>query len=267
MIIFGEKINTINEGVANALNKRDRLFFKNLALSQLNSGIVDVIDVNVGSDVAIEPDNMRWAVSCIEKAIGNRVPLSIDSSNPKTIIAGIKEITNKKGSYINSITFEENRYKKLLPLAKEYNLNIIALPIDDSGIPKSSQERVKIAEKIAGLVESYGISLSKLYIDCIVEPISLSSKNALISLHTIAKVKKNIPSVKTFICLTAISFGLPNRKIINRNFASLLLREEIDSIILDPLDKELVLNLFATKLLLGKDENCKGYMRYIKSKR
>lgn len=267
LLIFGEKINTINKEVANALLKRDEAYFKNLALSQLNNGIVDIVDINVGSDATLEPENMKWAVSIIEDAVGNEVPLSIDSSNPKTIIAGIKSISKKKGSFINSITMEERRYKELLPIAKEYDLNLIALPIDKRGIPKKSEERLKIAEKISELVSNYGINLSNLYIDCIVEPISLSDEKALVSLETIRKVKKYIPDVKTFICLTAISFGLPDRRLINRNFVSLLIREDVDSIILDPLDEQLVSNIFAARLLLGKDKYCLKYIKYVKSRK
>ena len=266
MIIFGEKINTISDNVSDALEKRDGIFFKNLAKAQLDSGIVDVIDINVGSDPSIEPDNMRWVVSCIQEALGSVIPLSIDSSTPKTIIAGIQEIVKKEGNFINSITLEENRYKEILPIVKEYNMNLIALPINGECIPESAYERLKIAEKICELIENYDIDISKLYIDCIVQPIALSSINVIESLETIRLIKKHLPFVKTFICLTAISLGLPDRKLINRNFLPLLIKEEIDSIILDPLDKDLIDNLHATNMLLGKDKDCKNYINYMRSK-
>lgn len=266
MQIIGEKINTVNKNVAHALNVREELFFKNLVQLQLESRIVSVIDVNVGSDISIEPDNMKWVLSCIEGLIQGKVSLSIDSSSPNTIIEGIKQLENKKGTFINSITLEEERYKELLPLAKKYDLNIIALPVDNKGIPSNSDERLEIARKIVKLVESYDIDLSRLYIDCLVQPVALSSKNAIEALNTIKKIKDYLPSTKTIICLTAVSFGLPNRRLINRNFLSLLLKEEIDSIILDPLDNELITNLFATELLLGKDENCLNYIKKMRVK-
>jgi len=266
MLIIGEKINTVNKNVAVALENRDKAFFQKLASTQIGSGVVDVIDVNVGTDPDKEPDYMKWMVSCVEEVTAGKVPLSIDSSSPKAIIAGIEEIENKEGAFINSITIEESRHKDLLPVAKEYGLNIIALPIDRGGIPQTAENRLKNAEKIVDLVISYDISPSKLYIDCIVEPISLSCDKARISLDTVKKVKKYIPEVKTFICLTAISFGLPDRKLINRNFLSLLLREGIDSIILDPLDKELVKTLFTTNLLLGEDEYCQNFLKLFRKK-
>lgn len=264
MIILGEKINTVNPKVADALKRKDKAFFQNLALSQAESGVVDVVDVNVGSDPQKEPDNMRWAVSCIEEVLEGKVPLSIDSSGPETIVAGIEKITNKEGVFLNSITLEESRHKDLLPLAKEFDLNIIALPIEGGGIPQSSDERLRLAKRIVILVDDYGIDLSKLFIDCIVEPVSLSCDKALISLDTVRKIKKHIPVVKTFICLAAISFGLPGRRLINRHFLSLLIREGIDSVILDPLDKEVINTLYTTNLLLGNDEFCQKYIKFFR---
>lgn len=266
MQVFGEKINTINKHVVEALERKDEVFFKNLAMSQIDSGIVDVIDINVGSDASIEPDNMRWAVETIESVTNGKIPLSIDSSYPKTIVAGIKAVKNKKGLFLNSITLEESRHKELIPLAKEYDLNIIALPIDKNGIPDSADKRLNLALKLAELIKDSGISLDKLYIDCIIEPISISSKNALVSLDTISVVKKNIPEAKTFICLSAVSFGLPDRKLINRNFLTMLMEKDIDSVILDPLDTELVSNLYSVNLLLGKDQNCLNYLKYVRNK-
>ena len=266
MIIFGEKINTINPEVAKALKKKDIEFIRNLALKQLKSGVVDVIDLNVGSDIDIEPSNMRWAVTCIGDVIGDKVRLSIDSANPETIIAGIKQLRYKKGLFINSITLEENKYKELLLLAKEYDLQIIALPIDQYGIPSTAEKRLNLAIKLVNLVEKYQIDPKKLFIDCLVQPIALSSYNAQLSLDTIRMIKKHIPFVKTFICLTAISFGLPDRRLINRNFISLLINEDVDSIILDPLDKDLIDNIYAIKMLLGKDENCMNYINYFRNR-
>lgn len=266
MLIFGEKINTINRQVAEALEKKDKNFFISLAMAQVNSGIIDILDINVGSDISVEPDNMKWAVDVIEAAIGDKVALSIDSSYPKTLISGIEKVRNKKGLFLNSITLDESRYKDIIPIAKEYDLNIIALPIYKNGIPDSADKRLDLALKIAELAKDSNISLDKLYIDCIIEPVSISTKNALVSLDTISKIKKNIPEVNTFICLSAVSLGLPNRKLINRNFLPMLVERDIDAIILDPLDTELILNLYSAKLLLGRDKNCLKYLKHIRNK-
>jgi len=264
MQIFGEKINTINKNVAHALLNKDYEFFKNLAISQIKSGIVDVIDINVGSDPEIEPEYMKWVVKIVEDVCNGKVSISIDSSNPKSIIAGIEHLKIKRNNFINSITLEKSRNEDLLPLAKEYDLNVIALPIAGGGISDKSDKRLALSFKLAELIEKYGISLDKLYIDCLIEPVSISSNNALVSLETLRKIKKNLPQVKTFICLSAVSFGLPSRKLINKNFLTLLMKEDIDSIILDPLDIDIVSNIYASNLLTNKDEYCLEYLNYIK---
>ena len=217
----------------------------------------------MGSDAAIEPDNMRWAVEIVEEVTDGKFPLSIDSSSPKTIIAGIENLKNKDNSYINSITPEESRYKDLLPVAKDYNLNLIALPMNKDGVPKSADGRLKLAYGLTELVKDSSIPLEKLFIDCIIEPVSIGDDSALIALETVSKIKANIPEVNTIICLTAVSFGLPSRRLINRNFLSLLIREGIDSVILDPLDAGVVDSLYASFLLTGKDQSCMEYINYI----
>ena len=266
MQIIGEKINTVNKNVAHALNVREELFFKNLVQLQLESRIVSVIDVNVGSDISIEPDNMKWAAEVVGEAASGKATLSIDSSYPKTIIAGVEKLKGKGISFINSITLKESRYKELLPVARQYGLNLIGLPIEKGTIPKISEERLKNAYKLAELAKGNGIPLDKLYIDCIIEPVSIGDDSALVALETVRKIKDNIPEVKTFICLSAVSFGLPGRKLLNRNFLSLLIKQEIDSIILDPLDEGVVDDLYASTLLTGKDKSCMGYIKYIKDK-
>lgn len=264
MQIFGEKINTINKNVASALLNKDCEFFRNLAISQIESGIVDVIDINVGSDPEIESEYMKWVVEIVEDVCNGKVSISIDSSSPKTIITGIEQLKGKRNNFINSITLEKSRNEDLLPLAKEYGLNVIALPIEGGGIPDTSDKRLALSFKLAELIEKCGIPIDKLYIDCLIEPVSISSNNALISLETLRKIKKNLPQVKTFICLSAVSFGLPSRKLLNRNFLTLLIKEGIDAIILDPLDIDIVSNIHASNLLINKDEYCLKYLNYIK---
>jgi cobalamin-dependent methionine synthase I len=266
MLIFGENINTINKKVASALEKKDSDFFMKLIWDQLESGIVDVVDINVGSFAGEELPNMEWVVPIVEENIEGKTRISIDSSDPKTIIAGIKKLGNKEGAIINSITLEKSRHEDLIPLAKEFDLDIIGLPIDENGIPDNSTKRLELAYKLIELIESNGIQKENLFIDCIIEPVSVSTKNGLIALETVAKIKEKIPEAKTFICLTAVSFSLPERKLLNRNFLSLLIKEGIDAIILNPLDKEILSNLYATRTLLDKDFYCQDYLNFIKNR-
>ena len=266
MLIFGENINTINKDVASALASKNSDFFSELVKSQIGTGFVDVVDVNVGSFAEEEPGNMEWIIPVVEEVTRGEIPLSIDSSNPEAILTGIHILKNKKGAFINSITLEKSRYQDLIPVAKEHDLNIIGLPIDEKGVPPSAEERLALANKLVELLDKNKISPDRLYIDCIIEPISVSDDRASIALETLALLKKNIPEANTFICLTAVSFGLPNRRLLNSNFLTLLLKEEIDAVILNPLDVKIISNLLATNALLGKDFYCQNYLSFFRKK-
>lgn len=264
MLLIAEKINTINKKVSEALAKKDRKFFEDFAVKQLESKIIDALDLNIGSDISVEPENMKWVVKIIESVTEGKIPLSIDSPNPDTIIAGFEAMKNKKGAFINSISLQSGRYEKLLPLAKEYDLNIIALPIEKSDIPNNSRERSEIAQKIATVVNNFGIPLSRLYIDCLVTPIAISTNNALVSIDTLKNIKKNIPECKTIICVAGISFGIPNKETLNSRFLTILAYEGIDAILMDPFDRQVMDTIYATNLILDKDEFCMNYLKYSK---
>jgi len=262
MILIAEKINTINKKVAEALEKKDVDFFRNMATSQTESGRVDAVDINVGSDISKEPHNMKWAVSVVEETLDGRVPLSIDSPNPETIIAGFDAMKEKKGSYINSVTLQGEKYKELLPLAKEHDLNIIAMPIGQKQIPSTADKRYKNSYIISEIINDYGIPLERLYLDCLVTPISISKDNAKISLDTLKLIKKNITQARTIICIASISFGLPGKSVLNSIFLSLLAQEGLDAVLMDPFDKGVMGAIHALDVLQGKDEYCINYLKY-----
>jgi len=261
MIILGEKINTIREKIASAIQQRNAEVIQREAVNQVKAGI-DVLDVNVGSPIG-EEENMRWAVEVIQKVVD--VPLCIDSSNPKVIEAGFQVCENKRKAWINSMTLQKEKIETLLPLAKTYKCPLIALCMDDNGgVPSDPKKRVRIAEKIIDKVSEAGISLKNLYIDCLIEPISLGPGKVQTTLDTIRMIKKIFRRVKTVVCLSAVSFGLPGRSLINRTFLSLLVITGVDAIFLDPLDKSVMSTLRALDVLLDKDKNC---LRYIKAYR
>lgn len=264
MFLIAEKINTINKKVSEALVKKDRKFFEELTVKQLESKIINAIDINIGSDISVEPENMKWVVKIVESVTEGKIPLSIDSPNPDTIIAGFEAMKNKKDAFINSISLQSGRYEKLIPLAKEYDLNIIALPIEKSDIPNNSRKRSEIAQRIAAVVNNFDIPLSRLYIDCLVAPIAISTNNALASIDTLKNIKKNIPECKTIICVTGISFGIPNKETLNSRFLTILAYEGIDSILMDPFDRQVMDTIYATNLILGKDEFCMNYLKHSK---
>ena len=257
MLIIGERINTAGKKIALAVEEKDVEAIQKEAINQVKAG-VDVLDVNVGSPLK-EAENMRWAVKVIQEVVN--IPLCIDSPNPETIKAAFQVCRDKKRTWANSITLHKKKLEGVLPLVKKYNCPLIALCMDDKGIPPTARERLEVARRLIEVVSDFGIPLDNLYIDCLVEPISVGQGKAQQSLATIRMMKKTFPQIKTVVCLSAVSFGLPGRRLINRTFLPLLIEVGVDAIFLDPLDETLMAILKAANVLLDKDKSCLDYIR------
>jgi 5-methyltetrahydrofolate--homocysteine methyltransferase len=248
--IVGEKINTSSAAVRNAVEQRDPQFIQGLALGQAKKG-ADVIDVNVGIHPDLEPDAMRWAVELVQDVVD--LPLALDSPNPETLLAGLQACREPQQAWLNSITAEQTRIDSVLPSVVEYGCRLVGLCMDERGVSRTSAERLQSAQRLVDEVCRWGISLDRLYLDALVEPISVEPRAALTSLDTVMAVGAALPGTQMIISLSAISFGLPSRRLLNRSFLPLLLHAGINAIILDPLDVSTMAMLRATQALLGAD--------------
>ncbi len=256
MLIIGERINTVRKSIAWAVEKKDVETIQKEAVNQVKAG-ADVLDVNVGTPLK-EAENMSWAVKVIQEVLN--IPLCIDSPDPETIKAGFRVSRDKRRTWANSITLEKERIEGVLPLVKKYNCPLIALCIDDKGIPSTPKKRVEVARTTIKAVSDFGIPLDNLYIDCLIEPVSVGQGKAQETLATIKMMKKTFPQIKTVVCLSAVSFGLPGRRLINRTFLPLLVEAGVDALFLDPLDETIMATLKAANILLDKDESCLKYI-------
>jgi 5-methyltetrahydrofolate--homocysteine methyltransferase len=257
MLIVGERINTFKKRVMRAYEEKDGEFIRQEALCQAEAG-ARVIDINAGSDIDVEPDNMKWAVQIVQEALD--LPLCIDSPNPATIQAGFQVCRNKQAAWANSITLEKERVDNILPLVREHRCPVIALCRDESGVAQSAQERVEVGKKIVEAIDRYGIDLDKLYLDPMIEPLSVRSDGGMMSVHTLLGLKKELPEIKTIISLSGISFGLPERRLLHRSFMPMLMYAGLDAVFLDPLDTLLMQSVVAADALLDKDEFCMNYI-------
>ncbi|NLC68443.1 MAG: methyltetrahydrofolate cobalamin methyltransferase [Clostridiaceae bacterium] len=256
MIIIGEKINSTLKAVRPAIENYDAAFIQDLARRQYEAG-ANYIDVNAGMFHEDEPERLEWLVKTVQEVID--APFSIDSPNAKAIEKALK--VNKNGKpIINSITDEKERYESILPLILEYNTSVIALCMDDSGMPETVEDRLKIAERIIGKLSDKGIKHEDIYIDPMVRPIGTGSHYGVVAIETIRSVKAKYPGVHIACGLSNISFGLPGRKVINQAFLIAAMTAGMDGAILDPLDKKLMTYLYATEALLGNDEFCMNYL-------
>ena len=257
MLIVGERINTFKKSVMRAYEQKDAEFIRQEALRQGEAG-AHVIDVNAGSDIDVEPDNMKWAVEIIQEVLD--LPLCIDSPNPDTVKAGFEACKDKQAAWANSITLEKERVDNILPLVKEYQCPVVALCRDESGVAQSAEERVEVGKKIVDAIDRYGIDLDKLYLDPMIEPLSVRGDGGMMSVHTLLGLKVALPEIKTIISLSGISFGLPERKLLHRSFMPMLMFAGLDAVFLDPLDTLLMQSVVASQALLDQDEFCMNYI-------
>lgn len=256
MLLVGELINASRKPIAAAIRNHDAATIKKIAKDQHDAG-VDYIDVNAGIFVGEEGSYLEWLVKSVQEAVP--APCCLDSPDPHVIERGLA--VHKGTAMINSITLEKKRYEALISLIAGTDLKVVALCMNDEGIPETSDERVKIADQlINGLVRN-NVPIDNIYIDPLVKPVSTKHTYGLEFLKAIEEIMINFPGVHTICGLSNISFGLPMRKFLNRTFAVMAISRGLDSLILNPLDKQMMACLIAAETLAGRDDFCKLYLK------
>ena len=256
MIIVGEKINSTLKAVRPAMENRDGRAIIELATKQRDAG-ASYIDLNAGMFHGTEVEIMEWLVDTVQGAIDT--PLCIDTPNPEAIARALAVNKNPK-PMINSITAEKERFDSISPFLSEYDASVVALCMDDNGMPETTGERVKIAKYLIERLTKLGMKYDDIYIDPMIRPIGTGSHYGVVAIETIRQVKQSFPEVHIMCGLSNISFGLPARKNINQVFLISAMNAGMDGAILDPLDKKLMSFLYASEAVLGLDEFCLNYL-------
>ena len=161
---------------------------------------------------------------------------------------------------VNSITGEEERYKAMLPLVLKYSAKVVALCMDDQGIPQTAEDRLRVARQLVKKLTESGVAAGDIYLDLLVQPLATSDRAGLEVLDTIRLVKQEYPEIHLISGLSNVSYGLPNRRVLNRIFMVQTLTVGMDAYILDPLDKTLMGSLYAAQALLARDRFCANYL-------
>ncbi len=256
MIIIGEKINSTLKAVRPAMESFDTAAIQDLAKRQYDAGAT-YIDVNAGMFIDDEPERLEWLVQTVQSVVD--APLAIDSPNPKALLKALQANKNSK-PLINSITAETSRYNAVLPLVCEFKAAVVALCMDDTGMPETVKDRVVIAERLIENLTKEGVAMEDIFIDPMVRPIGTGSHYGNVAIETIRKVKKEFPEVHITCGLSNISFGIPCRKLMNQAFLVAAMGAGMDGAILDPLDKKLMSFIYASEALYGLDDYCMNYL-------
>jgi len=262
MLIIGEKINSTRRKVKQAIAARDKAFLQKLAIGQTNAG-ADYLDVNTGAFPSEEVELMEWLVQVVQEVV--QVPLAIDSASPEALKAGLR-LHSHGTPMINSITIEKARFENVLPLIFEHNASVLALAMGDDRISGTADERFEVARRLVDALSAKGVEQNRIYLDPMVQPISVQNDFGSIALSVIRRIKQEFPQINTTCGLSNISFGLPQRAKLNKAFLVMAIAAGLDSAIIDPLDQELMDVIKTSEALLGKDRFCKNYIKTFREK-
>ena len=255
MLIIGEKLNSSVPAAQQAFIDRDADYFKNIALKQTACG-ADYLDVNAGV-FTDETDKLLWAVEQVTSVC--KTPLVIDSANPKAAKAVFERFELQK-PIINSITPDEDRFSGMIELVKRYETGIIALPLGKSGMPKDAQERIDNARAMIARLCENGVPEDRIYIDLIVETLSVEYGAAKCALDATLAIHREFPEIHLVGGMSNVSFGLPKRMYINAAFLTAAMVCGLDSAILDITNANTKMALLSSQLVLGEDEYCMNYL-------
>ena len=256
MMIIGEKINGSIPSVAEAIARRDAAYIRKLALDQARAG-AEFIDCCASVPEQIEVQTLRWLIECIESVTD--LPIALDSPSADVLAEAYKFC--KRPGLINSVSGEGHKLERIFPiLAQNRDWQVIALLSDDTGIPSDAAGRLQVFEKIMDKASQYGIDPGRIHIDPLVESLCTSEDGIGTNIQVISAVRERCPSVHITSAVSNISFNLPARRLLNQSFTVLAMNAGLDSVILDPTDRELMGVIFATEALLGRDDYCMEYI-------
>ncbi|MBQ7723703.1 MAG: homocysteine S-methyltransferase family protein [Selenomonadaceae bacterium] len=247
--LIGERINpTGRKKLAAEIRSGSLLGVKKDALNQVKSG-AKILDVNMGVGGINQAEMMSKAVQEISRITD--APLAIDTGDAQALEAGLKAFPGR--ALINSVSFEPDRIKNFLPLAKRYGAAILILPLTENGVPTTAEERFSVAKKIIDAAKTFGLDDGDFLLDALVMTISADKNACLEVLRTLNLYRElNLP---TTMGLSNISFGLPNRPLINSTFFAMCLANGLDAPIMNPYDEAMQNVLKSAAALLGHDPN------------
>lgn len=253
--VIGERINpTGKKRFKQALIENDMDYIIGQASEQIGSG-AEILDVNVGLPEIDERAMMIRAVKSIQALYD--VPLQLDSTIPEVLEAGLRVYNGKP--IVNSVNGEDESLDAILPLVKKYGAAVVGLTLDKGGIPKTAEGRFAIAERIMHRAIEYGIPKEDVYIDCLTLTASAEQDGAAETLGALSRVKKEL-GLKTVLGVSNISFGLPNRELLNRTFLTMALNSGLDLPIINPNIPSIIGAVHAYRVLAGIDRNSGEYI-------
>lgn len=254
-LIVGERINpTGKERFIKELREGNTAYIREEAQKQVQHG-ANVLDINVSAAMVDEKSMMKKAIFAVNTVCD--APVMIDSPNPDIIAIGLSSVDGRP--IVNSITGEEEKMDKVLPIVKKFGSAVIGLTLDEKGIPDSSRKRLEIAKKILKRAEKFGIKSCDILIDALTLAVGAQKGKPEETLNTIKALHEM--GVFTILGVSNISFGMPARHYLNSSFLSMAIYLGLDAAIINPMDESTTGAFFAAALLKGRDTGSQIYIK------
>lgn len=256
VVVCGERLNpTGKKKLKEALKQQryDELVIEAIKQDQAKA---HVLDVNVGLPGIDEVATMKHVIKLLQEVIS--LPLQIDSSNAQAIEQACRYYNGKPS--INSVNGKTETMEAIFPIVKKYGGVVIGLTLDENGIPPKAKDRLEIAKKIIKTAAKYGISKENIIIDCLVLTVSAQQKEVMETIKAVRMVKEEL-GVHTVLGVSNVSFGLPNRPLLNKTFLTMAMAAGLDLPIINPLDKELMDAIDAFNVLYNYDQDATIYIQ------
>lgn len=258
LLVVGERLNpTGKKKLTAAILEEDLDFLLEQASSQAEDG-AEILDVNVGVAGVDEAKTMKLVVQEVQTV--TNLPLQIDSSETAAIEAGLRSFNGV--AIINSVNGKQSVLDSILPLAQKYGAYVVGLCLDEDGIPQTAEKRVQIAEKIMNEAAKYGIPKHRLIIDCLVLTVSAQQEQAAETLKAVREVREKL-GLLTLLGVSNVSYGLPDRPLINSTFLAMAAEAGLNLAILNPSDSEVKRTVAAIRVLSGEDVSSATYISSI----
>lgn len=255
MIIIGEKINGSIPSVGAAIAAKDEALIRNLARIQTAAG-ADYIDVCASVRKEEELETLKWLIRLVQEE--TELPISVDSPDPRSCVAAMEFC--KKPGIVNSVSMEGDKTEVIFPAIAGTEWQCVALLCGSGKIARTAGERLAIAEQLMERAAAHGIAHSRIHIDPMVVSLATEEGALTVFAECSREIKSRWPGVYVTSGLSNISFGLPARKALNQGFLALAMNAGMDSVIMDPTNRDMLGLAYAVNALLGKDEYCMEYI-------
>ncbi|MCX8160455.1 MAG: dihydropteroate synthase [Candidatus Saccharicenans sp.] len=261
LLIIGELLNSSRRPVEEALLKGDHGFLVELALEQQRAGC-SYLDLNASTLLDREPEVLARVIPVLQDRVS--LPISIDSSNPTAMEAGLR--VHRGQALLNSIPGKQKEMEEIIPLVGEYRPRVIVSCFDEAGFPETPDRTISIAGKVLNrLFSQTSLGKDDIFLDLLVRPLAVKPEAGRLFLESLLLARKEFPGIKTVAGLSNISYGLPRRRVVNLTFLSNLIGHGLDAVIADPLHPDFQATIIVSEFLNNRPGAREKFLAWARS--